>query len=66
MSKKTAINNPPAHSKVKLLAPHRHAGVLYAAGDSLQVTAIEQQWLIERGLIACESAAPAADLPQEE
>lgn len=37
--------------KVKLIAPHTHAGEKCKKGDTIEVTTAQKAWLAKRGLI---------------
>lgn len=52
----------PQLEKVKLIAPHKHAGEKCKAGDEIEVNSIEKAFLLRHNKIAGENqdAAPAA------
>jgi hypothetical protein len=42
---------------VTLAKAHEHAGVAYAAGETIQVTEPERDWLVEHQVISAPKAA---------
>lgn len=63
-SKQATAAAEPKLEKVLLIAPHTHAGKPCKAGDSIDVSEAEKNWLIRHnkvaGPAAATSAAPAA------
>lgn len=55
----------PELHKVKLAKPHKHAGVEYPAGKSIDVSTPERDFLMRAGVVATpettEGATPAAE-----
>ena len=52
--------------KVRLLAPHTHAGDRQLKNAVLTVTLPQQAWLISRGIAVTEKIKPEKHLPTEE
>ena len=45
-------NLPNKRVRVVLVAPHTHAGREYGAGDNIEITVAQRQWLIGLGKVA--------------
>ncbi|CAD5107236.1 DUF7210 family protein [Zestomonas carbonaria] len=67
MSSKTdAQAAVPKLETVTLLQAHTHAGVDYAKGDTIEVTATEKEWLIRHETVAGQAGTqPAAAKAKE-
>lgn len=61
-SQAAAATDEQQLEKVKLIAPHKHAGVKLQADDEIEVNAIEKAFLLKHKKIAgaSQEAAPAA------
>ncbi|WP_435609917.1 DUF7210 family protein [Pseudomonas knackmussii] len=61
-SQAAAATDEQQLENVKLIAPHKHAGVKLQAGDEIEVNAIEKAFLLKHKKIAgaSQEAAPAA------
>lgn len=65
-TKQAAETAEVQREKVTLIAGHKHAGQQYKAGDKIDVTAIEKEWLIRHERIAppAEQAAATAKVKE--
>lgn len=59
-SQAAAATDEQQLEKVKLIAPHKHAGVKLQAGDEIEVNAIEKAFLVKHGKIAGDQEAASA------
>lgn len=59
-SQAAAATDEQQLEKVKLIAPHKHAGVKLQAGDEIEVNAIEKAFLVKHRKIAGDQEAASA------